>query len=126
VNEIEWYIAQAHEALEATADNIHLQHYSTAVNRAYYAIFYAANALLAQKGIQRARHSGVLAAFRQEFVKSGFIEAEYSDSYGDVMDARHETDYAVGSNVTEKLAQAYLKDAQQFVTRIEQYLKANN
>jgi len=102
-----------------------MKHYSTAINRAYYATFYAANALLATEGIQRAKHSGVLAAFRQEFVKPGAIEAKYSDSYGDVMDARHDADYAIGINVTEKLAQVYLKDAQQFVTRVERYLNEN-
>jgi uncharacterized protein (UPF0332 family) len=125
VNEVEWYITQAQEALVAAADNIHLKHYSTAINRAYYAMFYAANALLATKGIQRAKHSGVLAAFRQEFVKPGFIETEYSDSYGDAMDARHETDYAIGIEIPERLAQVYLKDAQRFVARVEQYLKEN-
>lgn len=36
----------------------------SAVNRAYYAMFYAANALLATKGMERSRHSGLIAAFR--------------------------------------------------------------
>lgn len=121
--EVEWYMTQAHEALAAAADNIRLAHYSTAINRAYYAMFYAANALLATKGIQRARHSGVLAAFRQEFVKTDLIEVEHSDEYGDAMDARHQADYAIGTEITEKLAQDYLEDAQRFITRVEQYLK---
>jgi uncharacterized protein (UPF0332 family) len=123
MNEVEWYIAQAHEALLAAADNVRLAHYSTAINRAYYAMFYAANALLATKGIQRAKHSSVLAAFRQEFVKTGRVEAEYSDSYGDAMDARHEADYTIGARATKKPAQDYLEDAQRFVARVERYLK---
>jgi uncharacterized protein (UPF0332 family) len=123
MNEVEWYIAQAHEALAAAADNIQLAHYTTAINRAYYAMFYAANALLATKGIQRAKHSSVLATFRQEFVKPSLIEAEYSDNYGDVMDARHEADYTIGVRSTKKPAQDYLEDAQRFVARVEHYLK---
>ena len=124
-HEVEWYSAQAYEALKAADDNVRLGHYTTALNRAYYAMFYAANALLATKGIQRAKHSGVLAAFRQEFVKTGLIEAEYSDSYGSAMDARHESDYAVGRIISRELTLAYLKDAQRFVARVEQYLKEN-
>jgi uncharacterized protein (UPF0332 family) len=31
----------------------------TAVNRAYYAVFYAANALLTTQGLERSKHSGV-------------------------------------------------------------------
>ena len=38
---------------------------TTAVNRAYYAIFYAANALLSTKGIARRKHSSVLGEFRR-------------------------------------------------------------
>jgi len=116
-------MAQAHEALATAADNTRLAHYSAAINRAYYAMFYATNALLATKGIQRAKHSSVLAAFRQEFIKTGLIEAEYSDSYGDTMDARHETDYIIGTKVTIKLTQDYLEEAQRFVARVERYLK---
>jgi uncharacterized protein (UPF0332 family) len=41
--------------------------YVTAVNRAYYATFYSANALLSTKGLERSKHSGVIAAFRQHF-----------------------------------------------------------
>jgi len=44
------------------------QDFITAVNRAYYAIFYAANALLCSRRLERSKHSGVLAAFRQHFV----------------------------------------------------------
>ena len=65
------YLARAHRVLKtgnlALADG----DYITAVNRAYYAIFYSANALLTTKGLERSKHSGVIAAFRQHFVKIG-------------------------------------------------------
>jgi uncharacterized protein (UPF0332 family) len=48
------------------------------VNRAYYAIFYAANAMLATKGLERSKHSGVIATFRQHFVKTGMVEPDSS------------------------------------------------
>jgi len=37
-------------------------------NRAYYAIFYAANTLLATQEFPRSKHPDVIAAFRQYFV----------------------------------------------------------
>ena len=72
------YMAHARQAVET--GRLVLEHgdYVAAVNRAYYAIFYAANALLATKGLQRSKHSGVIAAFRQHFVKTGLIEVEFS------------------------------------------------
>jgi uncharacterized protein (UPF0332 family) len=62
--------------------------HKVALTRAYYAIFYAASAMLFSEGIKRSKHSGVQSAFRQSFIRSGIIEAEYSDIYGAVRDAR--------------------------------------
>jgi len=93
--------------------------HATAVNRAYYAIFYAANALLATKGLERSKHSGVIAAFRQHFVKTGLIETEYSRFYGAAMDDRHEGDYEVESVLDYDKAERDLGWAERFIVRIE-------
>jgi uncharacterized protein (UPF0332 family) len=97
--------------------------YVTAVNRAYYAIFYAANALLVTRGLERSKHSGVIAAFRQHFVKTGLIEAEYSRFYGAAMDDRHEGDYEVESALDYDKARRDLDWAERFVARIETALR---
>ena len=80
--EVALYIKQAHEMLEVAAHNMAAGFYGSAINRAYYAIFYAANALLKTLGISHTKHSGVIASFRRYFVKPGIIEAEYSTSTG--------------------------------------------
>ncbi len=98
------------------------QDYVAAVNRAYYAIFYAANALPATKGLERSKHSSVIAAFRQHFVKTGMIEVEYSRLYGATMDDRHVGDYSLEELDHDK-AQRDLVWAERFVNRIEQTLR---
>ncbi len=90
--EVSLYMEHAQEMLEVAARNIADGFYGSAINRAYYAIFYAANALLATQGLARGKHSGVVAAFRGHFVKPGLIEVEYSRIYGRVMDDRHASD----------------------------------
>ncbi|MBN1148612.1 MAG: HEPN domain-containing protein [Anaerolineales bacterium] len=77
--EIALYIKNARESLKVAQLNLDNDFYAAAINRAYYAIFYAANALLATKKLSRSKHSGVLGAFRQHFVKSGLISPELSD-----------------------------------------------
>lgn len=72
------YIEHARQMLEVAAYNLANDFYGSAINRAYYAIFYAANALLATRGLSRSKHSGVVAAFRQHFIRPGLIESEYS------------------------------------------------
>ena len=96
--------------------------YIAAVNRAYYAIFYAANALLATKGLERSKHSGVIAAFRQHFVKTGLMEPEFSMFYGEAMEERHAGDYELNP-LDYDTAVRNLEHAERFVHRIEQVLR---
>jgi len=121
-DEVALYVERAHEMLEVAAHSMAGGFYGSAINRAYYAIFYAANALLATQGIARSKHSGVIATFRECFVKTRFIEAEYSRIYGHVMDDRNIGDYDVEVPIEPKRAQADLEDARCFVQRIERYL----
>lgn len=75
---IDKYLARSRQAVETGQLVLAHEDFIAAVNRAYYAIFYAANALLATKGLERSKHSGVIAAFRQHFVKTGLVDAEFS------------------------------------------------
>ena len=44
-------------------------HFNGSVNRLYYAAFYAARALLAIKGLDSSKHSGVISLFNGEFLQ---------------------------------------------------------
>ena len=121
--EVVLYIENARQMLEVAAHNLADSFYGSAINRAYYAIFYAANALLATQGITRSKHSGVIAAFRQYFVKPGLIEIKYSRIYGRVMDNRHVGDYEIEVPIEVKTAEEDLCGAHRFVERVEQFLR---
>lgn len=115
------YMMRARQTLETGKLVMAHEDYITAVNRAYYAIFYAANGLLATKGLERSKHSGVVAAFRQHFVKTGVIEPEFSDFYGQAMDERHNADYEL-EMLSYETARENLIHAERFVTRVEEVL----
>lgn len=120
--EIVLYIENAREMLEVARLNLDNDFYASAVNRAYYAIFYAANALLVTKYLSQGKHSGVISAFRQHFVKTGLIAPEYSDLYGRIMGNRHTSDYELESSITKELASADLADARKFVAEVTRWL----
>ena len=122
-SEIILYVEKAYNMLRVAEHNYDAGFYASAVNRAYYAVFFAANALLATKGLTRNKHSGVLAAFRQYFVKSGQIEVEFSHVYERVMNDRHTGDYAVTESIDPEQAQTDFDDARRFVGRVESYLR---
>ena len=97
--------------------------YKVALTRAYYAVFYAASAMLFSEGIRRSKHSGVQSAFRQFFIKPGIIEVEYSDIYGAARDARELSDYELWFMPAEEFTKTIIADAERFVTRMERYLR---
>ena len=47
--------------------------YSSAVNRAYYAIFHALRAVTALDGFDSGKHSGVIAYFNRDYIKNGIF-----------------------------------------------------
>jgi uncharacterized protein (UPF0332 family) len=122
-SETQLYLDRARHDLRATQINLEQGLYSVAVTRAYYAIFYAANALLASKGISRSKHSGVHSAFGEHFVKAGLIESEYAKMLGHAFDSRLDSDYDVLFTAERTLAEEVFCDAQRFVDRAEQYLR---
>ena len=65
ISRIRQLIALAERALDTAQVNLDVSDWRAAVNRAYYAIFYAASAMLLTKGLERRKHSGVISAFRE-------------------------------------------------------------
>jgi uncharacterized protein (UPF0332 family) len=90
-----------------------------AANRIYYAMFYAAAALLLTKGLSATRHSGVIGLFRREFVKTGLFPVDTARYLEAAFDERLESDY--GDYV--QFERADLEDlqagAQRFVAEAE-------
>ena len=71
-----------------------------AVNRFYYAAFYAARALLATRELDSGRHSGVISLFQRNFVASGFVDRETAKALPRAFEKRQKGDYGDFSEVT--------------------------
>jgi len=120
---IELYLARARTALQQARDNLKLDYYDIVISRAYYAMFYAATALLNSKDISRSKHSGVYSAFGQYFVKPGLIEPQYSRMLVNAFNMRLDSDYEIKPSLSRALAEDILHDAEQFVARATAYLQ---
>lgn len=77
-----------------------------AVNRFYYAAFYAARALLALRELDSSRHSGVISLFQTQFVKPGLIATEKAKALPRAFEKRQKSDYGDFSTVTATEAQS--------------------
>jgi uncharacterized protein (UPF0332 family) len=120
---------EARELLARSADNLraceHLiqqRFYDIAASRVYYAIFYAAQALLINEGYQFSSHGAVHAAFGKYFVKSGRIDAKFHRYLLDTFRARQAADYGAIPEVSEQSARTMLGEAQEFLGMAQRLL----
>src|SRR5947208_2156058 len=74
---IDYWMRRADESLASTRLEEATGHYHFAVNRAYYACFYAASAVLLQEGCKFVKHSGVRSAVHQDLVKTGRLDVRW-------------------------------------------------
>lgn len=116
------YLDGARNALQVARYNLDGDFCGVAVNRAYYAFFYAATALLLTLDTTRSKHAGVLAAFREYFVKPGTFPVEDSHSYGEAFELRNITDYEMLGEADSAQAQTVVDSANRFVKRCEAYM----
>lgn len=93
-----------------------------AVNRFYYAAFYAARALLAVRELDSSRHSGVISLFQAQFVKTALISTEKAKALPRAFEKRQKSDYGDFSTVTASEAQSIRKDVAGFLQECEQLL----
>jgi uncharacterized protein (UPF0332 family) len=86
-----------------------------AASRAYYAMFYAAQALLLSRELSFSSHAAVIAAFGREFVRSKDLDAKFHRYLIDAQDVRNVGDYGIGPGVREDQLEELLGWAQEFL-----------
>lgn len=121
--EILLFLENADEMLSVAQLMLGNDFYSSACNRAYYAVFYAASALLAAKRMAFGKHSAVMAAFRQNFVKTGEIDVKWSRIYERILSHRQSGDYDIQISIEKEQSVTDLKDAQEFVKDVKAWLQ---
>lgn len=121
---LRYRIEQAHETLRESEILLGEAALRGAVNRAYYAMFYALLALLATRQLGTSKHSGALSLFDREFVKAGLFPRELSRALHQAFDRRQQYDYGEMASLSQEIAQRTLLDARMFVAAIETHLRA--
>jgi uncharacterized protein (UPF0332 family) len=123
---VEYRLGRAREAL-SKADlmlaNIHLH---AAVNRLYYACFYATTALLLTRGQSSSKHTGVKAVFDRQWVKTGEIPVEMGRFYGRLFEWRQRGDYDDLIAFDPDEVATALVNARSFVETIAERIQAAN
>jgi uncharacterized protein (UPF0332 family) len=86
-----------------------------AASRAYYAMFYLAQAFLEGEGLAFSRHSAVIAAFGQHFARTGRVPAHFHKYLIEAQALRQSGDYGQRHAVTLQQAQTQIERAEEFL-----------
>jgi uncharacterized protein (UPF0332 family) len=93
-----------------------------AASRAYYAMFYVAEAFLEGEGLAFSKHSAVIAAFGQYFAHTDQVPVEFHRFLIEGQDLRHTGDYGERHAVTFDQAREQLTRAEQFLELAERLI----
>lgn len=86
-------LEQAKEFLESAIKNLEMNEYKTANNRAYYSVFHSMRAVLALDEVDFKKHSGVIAYFRENYIKTKIFDRNCSDIISSTSLIRNKSDY---------------------------------
>lgn len=67
--------------------------FNAAVNRLYYACYYAASALMLMNGLEASTHAGIKTMLGLKFVRTGRLDAKYGRIYQQLFENRQSGDY---------------------------------
>jgi len=81
-------LQKSEEALQAARVMIDQKMFSFAMNRVYYSVYYAVQALLAHKEVAFSKHGQVKGYFNREFIKTGILPKEIGRFYNQAFEYR--------------------------------------
>jgi uncharacterized protein (UPF0332 family) len=114
---------QAHDSLAAAKILDALGYHGFAASRAYYTMFYIAEAFLLGQGLAFSRHSAVHAAFGEHFVKTGVVPPAFHRYLIRGMEVRHAGDYGRGgTTVTPQEASQQIAHGEEFLALAERLI----
>ena len=116
---VRYRIESARKTFEAEivlADN---GFWNSAVNRLYYAVFYAVNALLVLHEIQTKSHSASKSQFSLHFVKTGKFDKKYGRLLAELFDWRQKGDYENIFDYDSDSVQPLFLPVEEFISLIE-------
>lgn len=113
-NLIKYRLDSAREKLESAKVLLDAGKYRDSIGRSYYAIFTAVRAVLANDKVDFSKHSGVIAFFQKEYIKTGKFDVKYSRYLQTAFQIRNNCDY-------DDFFIAYKEDAEEQYDRAAEF-----
>lgn len=121
-NLMKYRLDNAKEKLESAKLLLDAGKYRDSIGRSYYAIFTAVRAVLANDKVDFSKHSGVIAYFQKEYIKTGIFDVKYSKYLQNAFQIRNSCDYDDFFIASQQDAEEQYNRAAEFYEGIQNYL----
>jgi hypothetical protein len=115
-------LQKSEEALKAARIMVDKHMFTFAMNRVYYSLYYAIQALLAKQGVSFSKHGQVKGYFNREFIKPGKLPKEIGRFYNKAFEYRQKFDYVDFVSPDQAMVSEYVETAKNVVSQIKLYL----
>lgn len=120
---ITYRMKRAKETFDEIQVLIENEFWTTAINRTYYACYYAVSALLLKNDITTLTHSGTRQMFGLHFIKENKITKDLGKFYSDIFDMRHTGDYDDFVDFTEEDVLDVIVPAKELISIVENLIQ---
>ena len=115
---VRYWWSKSEDSLASARRELEAQAYDFAVNRLYYAAFYAVSAALLERQLSFKKHTGVRATFHREFIKTGLLDVKWGKLYDQLFEDRQEGDYVALIAFDREYVEVQLTRCTQFLDEL--------
>ncbi len=108
-------LKKAQKYLQSAAVLLELEDYDSCVSRAYFAMFYTAQAMLLSEGYSLPGNQGIRSTFSEVFVQSGRLPRRAETAFNHAAELQELGDYAQNFVIPREEAEKALQEAEAFV-----------
>jgi uncharacterized protein (UPF0332 family) len=119
---VQYRLQRAKKSLQIGEKLLEDGFYEDAINRIYYAVYFAVSALLYTHKLYPKTHRGMKALFNKEFIQTGLIDKSAEDFYSQIFAKRFEADYEDFFQIDFLRTKQYYNEANNLITIIEDIL----
>lgn len=117
-------IAKANQSIKAAETLFKKGFFSFTASRAYYAMFYIAEALLLSKSLSYSAHGAVISAFGKYFSKTDLVDKKFHRYLIEGFEIRQVGDYETREEISKEASLEMIKRAKKFLKVGKDYLKS--
>ncbi len=118
---------KARRALETAKVDLSVGDGAASINRSYYAMFYAARAMLLKENTNVPKtHSALIGEFCRRFVEAGPLPRQLGRDFNKIEEQRRYVDYIADEEISPDVASEVLDKATAFVDAVSGHLELND